>query len=178
MRSLRAAGLIDVNSDAPQMATTHMAHASLTGWHAPPFQVAAPPVQAGQSDKRQRPRKSSAKMAAKMAWAFLALGLMTFVCGAVLIGLSLLQNRPELWTIGVPIALGGHVVLLIGLALQFDRLWLENRQTASSLDDVHDVLHDVPRAPQVWNVADRPGQRPSPSNPAIVFSDAHQHREQ
>jgi hypothetical protein len=78
-----------------------------------------------------------------LTWATLALGVMAFVCGGVLLAWSAASGRQELWTIGMPIALGGQIVLLIGLMLQLDRLWHDNRHTAEQLHHVDERLHDL-----------------------------------
>jgi high-affinity Fe2+/Pb2+ permease len=46
----------------------------------------------------------------------------TLVCGGVLLGEALWGGRPELWQIGLPIALVGQVILVLGLLLRLNRL--------------------------------------------------------
>jgi hypothetical protein len=77
---------------------------------------------------------------AALTWTVLTLGLMALTCGGVLLGWSLVAGREDLWTVGVPVALGGQIVLLIGLILQLDRLWHDNRHTAEKL---HQVAHSA-----------------------------------
>jgi len=76
-------------------------------------------------------------------WSFLLLGTMSFACGGILLGWSLLGGRPELWTIGVPAALVGQIVLWIGLVLQIDRLWFENRAAVTKLGNVDEQLSEL-----------------------------------
>jgi hypothetical protein len=71
---------------------------------------------------------------------------MTFVCGGVLLGWSLVTNRQELWTIGMPIALFGQIALLLGLLLKLDRLWRDNHRAAAKLDHVDEQLHQLKTA--------------------------------
>lgn len=78
-----------------------------------------------------------------LVWPLLALGLMTFVCGGVLIGWSLATGRSELWTIGMPIALVGQIGLLTGLILQLEKIWEDHRAATAKLDHFDDELHDL-----------------------------------
>jgi len=76
-------------------------------------------------------------------WSTIVLGVMALVCGGILLGWSVLGGRGELWSIGLPIALGGQIALLLALILQLDRLWWHNRRTAAKLDTVDEQLHDL-----------------------------------
>ncbi len=78
-----------------------------------------------------------------LVWPLLALGLMTFVCGGVLVGWSLAAGRSELWTLGLPIALVGQIGLLTGLVLQLEKIWEDHRAAAAKLDHVDEELHDL-----------------------------------
>ncbi len=71
---------------------------------------------------------------------------MTFVCGAVLLGWSFVEARSELWNLGMPLTLFGQAALLIGLILQLDGLWQSNRETASTLDELDDEVHNLRHA--------------------------------
>jgi hypothetical protein len=84
------------------------------------------------STTRPKRRRSS-----PLVWSALALGLMAFVCGAVLLGWSLAVGRNDLWNLGLPIALVGQFGLLLGLLWQFDGLSEGNRQAADKLDDLN-----------------------------------------
>ncbi len=77
------------------------------------------------------------------AWASICLGLMAFACGGVLLGWSVLGQRTELWSLGVPITLVGQVALLVGLCLQLDRLWSENRDTSKRLGQMDEQLEEL-----------------------------------
>lgn len=88
-------------------------------------------------------RKRAGDGLAGFVWPALLLGTMAFVCGGVLLGWSLVSGRTELWTIGLPIALGGQIALLIGLILQIERLWRDSRQSSDKLDTVDAQLHDL-----------------------------------
>ena len=78
-----------------------------------------------------------------VTWAILSLGLMAFVCGAVLMGWSVATGREELWSRGAPFAVVGQVALLVGLILQLERLWRDGRQTAARLEHVGEELHGL-----------------------------------
>ncbi len=92
---------------------------------------------------QQPAAEDSLSLMAFFTWTLLSLGLMTFVCGGVLLGWSIVSGREDLWTVGLPSALGGQVALLIGLILQLDRLWHDHRSTAVKLDRFDDDLHDL-----------------------------------
>ena len=111
------------------------AHAGPAAWHP---SLAAKPARNRKPDSG---RSSSAL--GVLAWMALSLGTTTFACGGMLLGWSLVAERQELWNLGLPIALGGQIVLLIGLVLQLDRLWHDNRHAAAKLDQVDEQLHDL-----------------------------------
>jgi hypothetical protein len=108
----------------------------------------APPARHADSGRQQAadpsaPNGERFSVMALVVWSVLSLGLMGFVCGGVLLGWSILGGRQDLWTIGLPIALGGQIALLVGLVLQLDRLWHDHRHTAAKLDHFDDELHDL-----------------------------------
>ena len=78
----------------------------------------------------------------KVPWAVLSLGLAAFACGGVLMTWSIVAGRPELWSTGIPVLLVGQIGLLVGLILQLDRLWHENRHTAAKLERLDHQLHE------------------------------------
>jgi hypothetical protein len=84
--------------------------------------------------------------ASLIAWGILSIGLMSFVCGAVLLGWSLVTSRGDLWSLGMPATLAGQFGLLLGLALQLDHLWQANRRTADTLTDVDQRLREINHA--------------------------------
>jgi hypothetical protein len=111
-------------------------HSAPTGRHQPAAAVrsAREPVAA---QAKRRPSWA--------AWTTLCLGLMAFLCGAVLLGWSFVAERSDLWNIGLPLTLGGQVGLLFGLVLQLERLWQNSRHAADKLDAVDEQLHDLKR---------------------------------
>ena len=68
---------------------------------------------------------------------------MGLVCGGILLGWAKWEARPELWEMGLPIALCGQFGLMLGLIVQLDFLWRVNRHTATKLEEVGDQLHDL-----------------------------------
>src|SRR5262249_37993020 len=56
---------------------------------------------------------------------------------------SLATGRADLWSLGMPITLGGQFALLLGLLLQLESLWEGNRNTVDKLDEVDDRLDDL-----------------------------------
>lgn len=78
-----------------------------------------------------------------LAWPILSIGLMTFSCGVVLVGWSYLSNRNDLWVLGLPIGVVGQVTMLLGLILQLERIWQNNRYAADKLDEVDERLADI-----------------------------------
>lgn len=83
------------------------------------------------------------------AWLALASGTMAFACGVVLLAWSVYGARPGLWNLGIPFTLGGQVALLIGLCLQLDRLWSENRETGERLAQLDNRLSELRRSTQL-----------------------------
>jgi len=90
--------------------------------------------------RRRRERKGAAPV---VAWLSLSLGLMAFVCGAVLVGWSFFAGRGDLWNLGLPLALVGQAGLLIGVIFQMDFLWQSSRATADTLSELDDNLDEL-----------------------------------
>ena len=78
-----------------------------------------------------------------LAWITLLLGTTGFVAGLALMGWSMNAERPELWAVGSPIILAGQIVLILGLVLQLDRSWRDNRWAAAKLKTVGKQLHEI-----------------------------------
>lgn len=53
-----------------------------------------------------------------LAQAILAIGLASSACGGSLVGWSAYSSRPELWSIGIPIAIAGQLAMLIALVFR------------------------------------------------------------
>ena len=76
----------------------------------------------------------------------LSVGMMAFVFGAVLIGWSFAEDRPDLWRLGLPFTLGGQAALIVGLVFQLDGLWRSNRDAAKTLDELDSQLDELRHA--------------------------------
>lgn len=78
-----------------------------------------------------------------LTWTILSLGIMSFVCGGVLMGWSYIGQRNDLWNIGLPFALLGQAGLIIGLIMQLDGLWQSSRDTSTTLHELDDQLSEL-----------------------------------
>jgi len=114
-------------------ARIHAAHQATPGWH--------------RNDKRRVPaktRKGPGDSGTNLTvWTAISLGVMLLACGGSLLGWSVLGHREDLWSIGLPIAVGGQVLLLLGLIVQLERLWHQHRDAAAKLAAVDRQLHDL-----------------------------------
>jgi hypothetical protein len=110
----------------------------------------------------ERPARREEPAAEVVSWLsvlislVLSLGLMAFAFGGVLLAWSLIAGRQDLWTFGMPIALAGQIVLLMGFILQMDRLWHDNRNTAAKLDHVDERLHDLKTTTHLLGTGQKP----------------------
>jgi hypothetical protein len=102
---------------------------------------------------------------------------MAFVCGAMLLGWSLVTGRSELWNVGLPIAMVGQFAVLFGLIWQLDGLWQSNRDAAEKLDDVDGRLDDLKKTASLLTTAHRsPAQQfyvhmASGASPQLLLAD-------
>jgi hypothetical protein len=93
--------------------------------------------------KRKKAIRRRRSISGVFTWLVVSLGAMSFACGGTLLIWSLVGGRHELWNIGLPPALVGQILLLVGLVLQIDRLWFDSRQAAAKLDDVDQQIHEL-----------------------------------
>lgn len=93
--------------------------------------------------QRQDPEAVAVGWLSALISIVLSVGLMAFAFGGVLLVWSFVTSRQDLWTFGMPIAMGGQIVLLMGFILQMDRLWHDNRSTAAKLEHVDERLDDL-----------------------------------
>ena len=121
---------------APQrgIARVDASHGGSPGWHYP--------AAAQQKAARARARSTEPWLPV-LTWFVLAVGLMASAFGGVLLAWAAAGGRQDLWAIGMPVGLAGQIVLVIGLILQLDRLWHDNRDTAEKLDHVGERLFDL-----------------------------------
>jgi hypothetical protein len=103
-------------------------------------QAALPSNHVSMSGRLALPRKAAVRQrnsgSGVLVWLALAIGTTGFVCGSVLLAWSFVAGRNELWTFGLPAMLIGQIALLVGLALQLDRLRRDNRAASSKLNDM------------------------------------------
>ena len=99
------------------------------------------PEPAGNLDMR-----GSRQRVGLFTWALLSLGVMTFVCGGVLVAWSFAADRADLRTLGVPLTLAGQAALIIGLVMQLEGLWQSSRQTRETLNELDGQLHELRHA--------------------------------
>jgi len=149
VRSLRSAGVMTADSEE-----TNQRVDSAQSLSAPHTNVMAelPLDKENRSGKKQKQKRKKAKMGF-FAWTLLSFGLMTFVCGAVLLGWSFVEGRSELWRVGMPLTLGGQAFLLIGLLLQLESIWQSNRDTTNTLDELDEQLHELKHATTLLSTA-------------------------
>ena len=138
----------------------------IDGPHAGPPQWHAPVRRKKPAGRRKRPVQVKQEAAGEgtaglSVWIAVSLGVMLLVCGGILLVWSMVAGRPELWNIGLPMAVVGQVALVVGLVLQLDRLWHHNRHTAAKLDNVDEQLHDLRSAAAMLTT--------SHSSPATAF---------
>ncbi len=105
-----------------------------------------PPRAPARSPRKPKPAAAPQGTGSSFLWPLLAIGMMAFVCGGVLVGWSLVSGRAELWDFGLPTALLGQLALLTGLILQLERMGSDSRDTASKLEHVDDQLNDLKSA--------------------------------
>lgn len=79
-------------------------------------------------------------------WMATCLGLTGLVCGAVLLAWAAWGHRPELWTLGLPVALISQAVLIFGLLSHLDRMRAVQGQTVDQLERLDRQLDEVRHA--------------------------------
>jgi hypothetical protein len=116
-------------------------HEMPTAGHAPAVAATTVPVSA----KKQSAKPGDVVLAVAV-WLAVSLGITALMCGGILLAWSVLGKRPELWSIGMPIAVVGQIAMVLGLILQLDRIWHNHLHTAEELHDVGQQIHDLKAA--------------------------------
>ena len=75
------------------------------------------------------------------------------VCGAVLLGWSLVEGYAQLWSLGLPITLGGQALLLVALITQLERIWSEGRRTSTKIDEVDERIAELRQSTKMLSVS-------------------------
>lgn len=91
-----------------------------------------------------RSEPCSDRRTARFAWFVLSLGLMVLVCGGALFTWSIVENRDELWQVGLPVALGGQALMLFGFLLLLDQIWYDGRTARKKSSATDEELGDPP----------------------------------
>jgi hypothetical protein len=110
-------------------------HSDTPAWHVP---AEAAPDRTNRTGSAARSSLSGA-----ITWSALSLGVTALVCGGILLGWSMVTGRQELWSLGLPIVLGGQLGLVVGLILQLDHLWHDSRRASEKLDHVDQQLVEL-----------------------------------
>jgi hypothetical protein len=97
----------------------------------------------GTAKNTSRTTRQKADSSSFFSWLMLALGLMAFVFGSVLLGWSFATERADLWRLGMPFTLGGQAALIVGLVFQLDGLWRSNRQASETMDELDSQLDEL-----------------------------------
>ncbi|MEZ6073826.1 MAG: hypothetical protein R3C10_26990 [Pirellulales bacterium] len=87
--------------------------------------------------------------AARSIGPIILLSMMTVACGGSLLVWSVIRGRADLWDLGFPIALAGQIGLAVGVVLQLERIWLENRHLDGKLDAVNTQVKQLTRRGRV-----------------------------
>jgi hypothetical protein len=154
-----------------EIARLDSAHNCISPRHSPPK-----PTSRKRKIKSRLATKSSVLLGF-LIWAVLSLGTAALVCGGILLGWSMMAARNELWEIGLPIAIGGQVSLLIGLVLQLNVFWHSNKNTRDKLDEVDEKLHDLKKTASRLGAVHRPSSTSfnthmvGRANPQLLLSD-------
>jgi hypothetical protein len=90
------------------------------------------------------------------AWSLVLLGVMGLACGAVLVGCSYWAGRHDLWEMGLPVLLAGQAMLLVGLVLQFERVWHNSRVNSQRLERVDQEISQLNRSTALWATTGSP----------------------
>jgi hypothetical protein len=78
----------------------------------PPGQPTGPPA------AMPAPTRGGRRFVTAVAWMIVAIGIVAFTCGAVLAGMGWNTQRAQLWTIGLPMIVGGQLAIVVGLAVR------------------------------------------------------------
>ena len=145
-RVLHAGKVTSGKGDSPIFAETKIGTVPPEAARFDPPQAGPPTRHVPASSRPGKQRKTAgnrSSISGLFTWFVLTLGTTSFACGGILLGWSLATGRQELWSVGLPVALVGQIALLVGLVLQIDRLWHDNREAAAKLDDVDEQIHEL-----------------------------------
>ncbi|MDZ4818282.1 MAG: hypothetical protein SGJ20_04840 [Planctomycetota bacterium] len=72
----------------------------------------------------------------RLAWLTILVGLLAFIYGLTLLGVSFMEGQAEKWRFGLPIMLLGQFGLLLGVIIKLSVLQKSSRQVASRVQSV------------------------------------------
>jgi len=124
-------------------------HESLADWHPGRLVTTLRRPKKPSSPRRQ----TSPRATSVLAMGTVALGTAAFLCGAVLLGWSLVDGYSHLWSLGLPITLGGQVLLLVALVTQLERIWSDNRRTSTKIEEVDERIADLKQSTRMLSVS-------------------------
>lgn len=101
------------------------------------------PLPRGRHGRPREPHAAPSSAGGALAWLLLWNGLAALVCGGILLGWSSWGGRPELWSLGLPVAIGGQASLIAGLVWQLERMAQRNCAAANRLAEVDQQLLDL-----------------------------------
>ncbi len=115
--------------------------------------LASSPAAAAWASPPAMPQVRPARLGSSLfAWFVLLLGVLAFAGGGVLLALSFVLERDNLWSLGMPITVAGQVCLLLGLVLQLERVWQGSRYAFDKLGEVDKRLADLNQATTMLGV--------------------------
>jgi hypothetical protein len=131
----------------------HAAHAEQAS-RQPQWRFDAPHMTAPQPQMTRRRRRTDrpARRSSILAHGVVWLGLVTLAAGGGLLGWSMFESRPDLWTLGLPIAAGGGGVFLVGLVWQLERIWRNSRFAVQKLRQLDSQLRQLEHTTSMLSV--------------------------
>ncbi len=82
----------------------------------------------------------------------LLLGVLAITSGGSLLALAFVVQSDALWSLGMPIAIAGQVTIILGLVLQLERVWRDNRYAVEQLSEVDRRLSELNRTTTLLGV--------------------------
>ena len=123
--------------------------------------------------RTDRPARRSSVLAHCVLW----LGLATLAAGSGLLGWSVVEERSDLWHLGVPLAAGGVGVFLVGLVWQLERIWRNSRFAVQKLRQLDSQLRQLEHTTSMLGVTHGPSSQAFYShmaegaNPHLLLAD-------
>lgn len=132
----RARPIVAAPNRAPRY-RTDVAHLPVARPHKPPSRMTG-----------DRGVGSSAAFTLAIVW----FGFLTFLGGTAFLGWSILAERVEPWNLGLPLACGGAIILVLGVMLQLERIWKNSRYAVRKLKQLDAQLQELERVTTLLGV--------------------------